>query len=326
MLSKLVRTIRVWIVIALLVFALVGLLLFARLEDPAIVAVTEHARDSEKHTNEQVTSDATVEPLTNGQTDASSSELAPLIINWRASPYPDFPFPKGSPLENYHYFKLLAESGNGFAAYQLAEMMSGCSHSFLTQEELDSAIAQLRETFTYVDPELNATVRLGDQAKVNEFITGQTKQFENCRDFTAEQRHEHLHWLELAANNGYALAMLDYGRQLEDPQASLELYRSAWQQGESYALLSLAEGLERIYDEGIDPTAKVPAYAAQHAFVTLLQETHGSDPERVVGRWTLRNRAKLDEMAKEMRQAELEAAVQLSRQMITSNKNCCFAM
>lgn len=315
-----------WILIAVLTFVLVASFYLAFREDPVSVGVPKTASESKLQVTDHATTESNVKSLRDSQSDASSSEAAPLDIKWREPPYRDFPFPNGSPLENYHYYRLLAESGNGFAAYQLAEMMSGCSHSFLTQDELDSAIVQLRETFTYFDPELNATVRIGQQAKVNEFIEGKVQQFENCRAFTAEQRQEHGEWLELAANNGYALGMIDYGRGLDDPHASVELYRSAWQQGQPYALLSLAQGLERIYDEGIDPTAKVPAYAAMHAFVTLLQAAHGSDAERVVGRWTLRNQAKLDELAKEMLLPELEAARRLADQMISSNENCCFEM
>lgn len=316
----------VWKWATTVALALAGLLYFTAHENVANIAKTEAVRDSEPPVSEQASVEASIESLKSGSSISSASEMAPMVITWRKSPQLNFPFPNGTPLENYNYFMSLAESGDGFAAYQLAEMMRSCSHSFLTRGELDAAVAQLRETFTYFDPEHNATVRLGEQSDVNKFTEMKIQQFENCSAFTAEQRQEHGYWLELAANSEYPVGMLDYGSQLNDLQAAVQLYRGAWQQGAADALLSLAEGLEQIYDEGIDPTAKVPAYAAQHAFVTLLQAAHGADPERVVGRWTLRNQAKLDEMAKEMLPDELDAAVQLSRQMITSNENCCFAM
>jgi hypothetical protein len=310
----------------MMAIALAGLLYWAVHEDIANVAKTEVVRDSELPASSQASVEANVESPKKSLTNSSASDVAPLVITWRELPHANFPFPNGTPLENYNYYKSLAESGDGFAAYQLAEMMRSCSNSFLTREELDAAVVQLRETFTYFNRERNAVVRLGEQADVTKFTEMKIQQYENCQAFSAEQRQEHKYWLELAANSEYPVGMLDYGRQLDNPQAALQLYRHAWQQGNADALLSLAEALGQMYGDGIDPAAKVPAYAAMHAFVTLLRAAHGSDPERVVGRWTLRNQARLDEMAQEMLPDELEAAEQLSRQMIISNENCCFAM
>ena len=154
-----------------------------------------------------------------------------VTINWRDSPDRTFLFPNGSPLENYEFYKVLAESDVGLAAYQLANMMSRCSHTYLSRSELDSSIKQMRETFTYYDPELDARVRLGKPEEVERAVVASTALFEGCKDFSAEQRGEHQRWMELAANNGHTAAMLDYGRTLDDPVASVALYRSAWQQG-----------------------------------------------------------------------------------------------
>ena len=250
----------------------------------------------------------------------------PIIINWYEPDHRNFPFPSGSPLDNYAYYKTLAEAGSGIAAYQLANLMRSCSGAFLTRAELDTAIAQMRRTFSYYDPEREATVRLSEPEKVEEFVESRIRHFENCKVFTAEQRQEHDMWMELASNNGHPLAMLEYGDKLDDPVAALELYRGAWHQGQGGALLSMATGLEKLYHQGIDPQAMIPAYAAMHAFVTILQTAYGANPERVVGRWTIRNQAKLDQMARELLPHELETATELARQLIESNKNCCYAM
>ena len=315
-----------WIAIAVFTFALAGLVANALMGRFANVTASELVSDSNIPAAGQTSADTTTESLGDIQFDTPPSGLEPVLINWRESPYLNFPFPNGSPLENFRYFRLLAESGNGFAAYQLADMMRSCSHTFLTRDELASAISRLRETFTYFDPERNAVVQLGQQADVNKFIEMKRQLFENCREFSAEQRQLHDHWLELSANNGYTLGMLDYGRQLDDLQASVELYRGAWRQGSGHALLELAEGLERIYDQGIDPTAKVPSCAALHAYVTLLKIAYGMDPERVAGRQTLHYRTKLDQMTIKLLPRELDEALRLSRQMINNNKNCCFEM
>ena len=250
----------------------------------------------------------------------------PIIINWYEPDHHNFPYPNGSPFDNYAYFKTFAEAGSGFAAYQLANLMSSCSGAFLTRAELDKAITQMRRTFSYYDPEREATVRLGEPEKVEESVERKIRHFENCKVFTADQLQEHQKWIELASNNGFPLAMIEYGDKLDDPLVALELYRGAWHQGEGGALLSMATSLEKLYNQGIDPQAMIPAYAAMHAFVTLLQTAYGANPERVVGRWTIRNQAKLDQMARELLPHELETATELARTLINTNKNCCYAM
>ena len=121
----------------------------------------------------------------------------PLVINWRERPGRTFAFPHGSPLENYTYYKSLAESGNGFAAYQLVNMMGACNRAFLTKDDLDAAIVQMRETFTYIEPTSGKTIRLGEPERVNQSIEVEVQRFESCREFTAEQRQEHKHKLKI---------------------------------------------------------------------------------------------------------------------------------
>lgn len=256
-------------------------------------------------------------------TQATGSEFQ---INWRQPPHKTFLHPNGKPLENYLYYKALAESGNGLAAYMLVNMMRSCDGAHRTRRELDLAIQGMRRTFEFTDPSTGRTVRLAEPEAVEEYIAGEISNFENCIEFTVEQRQEHVAWLELAANLGHPPAMLDYGRSLDDPVAARVLYEAAWLQGDGHALGFIAESLQKTYDQGLDPKAKIPAYAARYAFVTLLNEAFGADPERVTGRWTLRNQEVLDVLTRTMLPSELEEAVELSRQLIESNENCCFSM
>ena len=314
-----------WLIVTVtIVFAVAVLLYAGLLDDPEVAVDTQIAREPQHEAGQEIASQP--EPAGIAQSEIDVSDEETITINWYERPHRSFVFPNGSPLENYEYYKVLAESGHGLAAYQLANMMSSCTEAFLTRAELNGAIVQLQETFTYYGPNIKANVRVGEQEDVDDFIDTVKRHFEECEHFTAGQREEHKQWMELAVNNGHTTAMLEYGQQLDDLVAAVALYRSAWRQGDGDALLSLAGGLEELYDQGIDPNAKIPAYAAMHAFVTLLRTAHGADPERVVGRWTLRNQAKLDEMAKLMLPRELEAAVESSRALITSNKNCCYAM
>ena len=96
-----VGALRKWIFTTVFAFALVGSLYVALLEDSAIGTATKLDRDSERPLTEAITIEATVESLRDGQFDASSSELAPLVMNWREPLDLGFPLPQGSPLENY---------------------------------------------------------------------------------------------------------------------------------------------------------------------------------------------------------------------------------
>ena len=305
---KLIATIL--IALALAVF------LFSRGDYRVGVVEPQATRVPENVANQYIVGQSQSNPSAITQLDVPISDEQEITIRWYKPPHRNFLSPNGSWLENYEYYKLFAESGSGIAAYQLASMMSSCNSAFLNRADLDEAIVQMQRTFTYFDPKLKSNVRIGEPEKVNEYIESYIDHFESCKDFTAGQRDEHEEWMELAANNGYTTAMLEYGRKLDDPIASVELYRNAWRQGDGHALFSLAKGLEQMYDEGIDPSAKIPAFAAMHAYVMLLRSAHGTNPDRVVGRWTLRNQAKLDEMAKVMFPDELEAAADLSSRLL----------
>lgn len=314
------------IFVALIAISLMSIFFFVVRDDTAIPEERQVAQQHQELTLPEVSPQPEDEQASNTESDIQVSDEGTIVINWYEPQDRKFLFPNGTPLENYEYYKVLAESGFGIASYQLANLMSSCSHAYLRRDELDEAIVQMRRTSTYYDPKRDATVRIGEPEFIEEYVLGKIAHFESCKDFTTEQRDESDRWMKLAANQGYTTAMLDYGLQLSDPQESVELYKAAWELGDGGALGILAEGMEQVYDQGIDPTAKVPAYVAMHAYVTLLRSAYGDDVERVTGRLTLRNQAKLDEMAREMMPDELEAAVEQSRELITENKNCCYSM
>lgn len=317
---------RIVIFMTLIATILVSVFFFAIRDDTVVLKEASEAQPRQRLAMPHVDAQPEHGPLSDTEPDSQIPDDEMIVINWYEPQHRKFAFPDGSPLENFEYYKLAAESGYGIAAYQLANMMDSCRHAYLTREELDEAIVKMRQTSTYYDPKYERIVRIGEPDLVEEHVSSSVARFESCKDFTVDQREESEMWMELAANNGHTTAMLDYGRQLADPQLSLDLYRSAWELGDADALLSLAEGLEKVFDQGMDPNAKVPAYVALHAYVTVLRTTHGSDAERVAGRWTLTNQARLDEMARELLPHELEAAAEQSRRMIVENRNCCYSM
>ena len=201
------NAVRKWIVVSVFAITLVAAVSQLGREDVTSVVDAESAKESRNEATGRRAVTSHFKILGIDQFENGVPEETAMEIRWREPPSRSVPMPNGSPLENYQYYKSLAKSGNGFAAYQLASMMRSCSHAFLSQDDLNDAIAQMRETFTFIDPTSGSKVRIGEQEDVDLHIEGAILQFENCSDFTMEQRQEHDRWMELSANNEYPFAM-----------------------------------------------------------------------------------------------------------------------
>ncbi len=262
-------------------------------------------------------------------TDAAveTSEVLGVSVTWYDQPRPDYPHPNGSALDNYRYYKAFADEGDGFAAHQLANIVLGCfSSRFRTEDELNTAIRQMRETFSFVYPESGRIVRARDAQEAEIFIRSARNRFAICGEEVGAPRDEYGKWLEIGANDGYTVAMLDYANFVDDPVASVELIRSAWNLGDANALRSLAATLQGSYEDGTDPTANVPAYSAMYAFVELRKSRYPANEESVIGRITLRLQQELDEMGQLLLPHELEAAIADGKALIEANESCCYSM
>lgn len=156
-------TVRKWIFAAVVVSTLAVLVYVKNSDAPEIAFVSQDSSMPRYKADDGSAPQMQVLPTVITGLDTAATDEHPITIRWYDHPARSFVFPSGSPMENYRYYRSLAESGNGLAAHQLANLMLGCRHSsFRTQEELDTATKQMKETFTYVDPTTKALVHLSE--------------------------------------------------------------------------------------------------------------------------------------------------------------------
>ncbi len=246
-------------------------------------------------------------------------------INWYPRPIPDLDIPDLSPAERFHFYKALADNGDGFAAHQLANMVLGCGDSFRSEEELEVAVKSMRETFIFVEPWSGRETRANSEREAELFIELATRRFQVCGEVDGDPRDNYLHWLEVGAADRYTVAMLDYANTMDDRVAATELIREAWLAGDPNALAVLARKLNELYQDGTDPTANVPSAAAMYAFVELRIRRFPPSEDSVVGRITLDYLHQLREIEGLLQPHERDAAMAEARQMIESNGNCCYS-
>ena len=254
-----------------------------------------------------------------------STEL-PASVRWREHPVRSIEHHTGEWPEKYQHYRQLAEQGNGIAAHVLANMVLGCAHvEFETREQLETAVTQMRETYTYFSPTNGQLVTLDAQDNIELLIDIATKSFEQCEGLTLDERRSTVKWYEVSANHGYSLGMLDYANTLSDPIVARDLRWRAWQIGDANGLLAYARDLRDAYDSGAEPDAKFEAFVAMHAFVTLrLARYGGADPDNVVGRINHSYQAELDALAILLFPEDLEAGKKQATDLLRMNPNCCY--
>lgn len=246
-------------------------------------------------------------------------------VSFYDRPMPSWSVPSGGAVEEYEYFKYLAENGDGIAAHKLANMVHPCTTDyFRTREELDYAVQQMRETFSFVYPDTGHVVRADNAQAADIFERMAIRSHQICTRSSGDNRQSYRHWLEVAADAAHTVAMLDYANTLDDPEAALELMREAWLIGDPNGLLALSHELQALYETGVDPGAKVPAAAAMYAFVYLQQQRFSPSEESVVGRIALHYQRQLEELERLLLPHERRAAMEQAGEMIASNENCCY--
>lgn len=247
-----------------------------------------------------------------------------LDIRWRRHPKAGVELTENLS-QDYDVLRHAAEGGDGLAAQMLYENIFTCQKTYATREELEHAIDTLQQTNVIPQPDTGITAHITEPEKIDEIIENLRRQYASCSRLSIEQRDDEQKWLELAVANGNSLAMLEYGRALEDPVQAGRLFQQAWFLGNADALSFLADRYRESYENGVAPDDKVRWYAALYVFSRLLDAAHGGETG-VAARWAQRNRAILDEATKDMLPHELDEAVELAKQMIRSNSNCCFEM
>ncbi len=247
-------------------------------------------------------------------------------IRWYKRPRPSYSYLGQNAAEDYHYLKSLAEDGDAFAAHQLANMVIGCmTDQFQTQDELDSAVTNMKETFVFVYPESGQEARATNKNEAEIYALAATRQFQICMESVGDPRDAYLRWLKMAVDGGHPVAMLDYANKMDDPVAATKLMQVVWHLGDPRALYALARHLQGIYEDGTDPTVKVSAAAAMYAFVALHSLRYPPSGNTGAGGITLDYERELRDLERLLLPHERSMAIEQASELIANNKNCCYA-
>ena len=228
-------------------------------------------------------------------------------------------------VDNYEILREAALTGDAIASIMLYEMQRSCQSRYESEDELEAALDQLYQTHTIPIPGREQPAGLGDPERIDRMEAQMRSKYSRCKKLLAYQGNLEEKWLERSANDGWPLAMIELGQQQEDQESARILYQAAWDAGSTQSLDLLSEIIRQSYENGVDPSANVEAFAMLRTY-TIIETTLLKNQGRIAGRQAARLQAKLDEEQKLLLPQELEEALEMSKQMIRSNPNCCFGL
>ena len=228
-------------------------------------------------------------------------------------------------VDNYEILREAALNGDAIASIMLYEMQRSCQSRYESDDALEATIDQLHQTHTIPIPGQEQSARFSDPESIDKMATVMRSRYSTCEKLLAYQGNLEEKWLERSANDGWPLAMIELGQQQEDQESARNLYQAAWDAGSAQSLSLLSEIMKRSYDNGEDPNANVEAFAVLHTY-TIIETTLLEDQGRIAGRHAARLKAKLEDEQKQLLPRERDDALEMSKQMIRSNPNCCFGL
>lgn len=241
-------------------------------------------------------------------------------INWRQHIRPTV---GNFGADNYEVLREAALNGDAIVSMILHEKQRSCQSRFESEEDLEAAVDQLHQTHTIPFPgqEQPSGISNPEYIENMEFIL--RDHFTDCQKFVAYQGNLNEKWLERSAADGWPVAMVELGQQQEAPESAKSYYQEAWEAGSVEGLELLAEIIKQSYESGEDPSANVEAFAVLHTY-TIIESALLKDHGQVAGRFTAGLKANLEREQSLLRPRELRKAIEMSKQMIRSNPNCCF--
>ncbi len=241
-------------------------------------------------------------------------------INWRQH---DRPTVSNFDVDNYEVLREAALNGDAIISMILHERQRSCQSRFESEEDLEAAVDQLHQTHTIPFPGQEQPSGISNPEDIENMESILRAKFSDCEKLVAYQGSLEEKWLERSAADGWPIAMIELGRQQEDAELAKRFYLEAWEAGSVESLELLAEIIKHSYESGVAPSANVEAFAVLHTY-TIIESATLKDHGQVAGRIIASLMAKLESERRLLRPRELREAIEMSKQMIRSNPNCCF--
>jgi len=230
----------------------------------------------------------------------------------------------------YEELERRAVNGDAEAALALHQALGVCeSYGYQSESDFRHALATLESEFRLpfarikgvVDIESDDETRDVDVQFYTDLITRAT---EECRYVPGDAVENRRKFLELAATNGSSSAMKDLAEITSDKAERLALYMSAWEAGDYNAALWVGDGYEKGLHGEPDPVTAF-AYIVLGMEITRLTMT---DRNGVVARHYERIADAYDMpgMALALSHEEYARAIEMAKELLASNKNCCFGL
>jgi hypothetical protein len=233
----------------------------------------------------------------------------------------------------------MAEEGDVEATRRLTNLLRICRHAALpiSEAEISEIVLEMRATYSY--PTLSdgkfeflpsAAGELSHKvspAEFDSFIDGWHSNAMRCNTVTVAQRNEADHWLGVLELQGIDGRSWHEATKGLDSEKRLAYIDNMWASGDPQALAAYADLYGDHELQLIDPSARVKAYAYISAYYEALIETakYHSNADRLAHfQWAL-NRAR-EHYNAVLSGHELREALELARQTIADNENCCIRL
>ena len=245
-------------------------------------------------------------------------------VNWRKRPRP-----KGisgtSPRE-FEALQEMALAGDQFAPIILHGIVKSCEMAPANDAALQNEISQLEQTHRIRSPQDGREIYIDDPDVISQMVQRMTDAYDDCRLLSSVQRSDPEKWLELAAENGNSVAMVDLANQIEDVARSDSLHERSWRAGDSFGLLGMYKSRLRDFDSGEKPDGKVLAYATFIAYSILTEARYRQPESRIAAKAADKVKLDLENKMQELRPEEADRAMDMAREIISTNPNCCYSL
>lgn len=232
----------------------------------------------------------------------------------------------------YAEFRRRAEAGEAVAATFLHSQLEYCKRAYKDEASLKQALEQFRRDKAVIlpipdIPGMNLSVekrrlRADTPEKVAEFEEVYFKQpYEYCKGISDEQTREAQTWLRMAADQGEFWALQETAALLGNSPEGVAIWESLWKQGNSGAVQPLAIFHQRGVGGG--PPDYVRAYAYTFLHFKLLEAAYQNPPTQIPSGMLQAAEDVMRYSDGFLNPQQQEAAVQLARQLLLENRNCC---
>jgi len=248
-------------------------------------------------------------------------------IEYRLRPFPFVSkLPEGRIADHYDEFLKQAIAGDSRAAYRLHKALSFCEDSFSNSKQLQDALAEYQSTGEMHVPAQNGLATVVTSLDMRSLEIYYLEMIDRCSGLTADQVSAEEDWLYYAADIGNANAQFDLGQSLltlGDPSAAIYL-KAAWESGNLVA----ASHLWYFYSRNSNPKLNDPiqgyAYGylyrqVRQGFLDLQSPSVDIVSARVDNEW------RMTQAGNDLGPGEMEAAVELSKDLMPRNHTCCYS-